>query len=492
MATTDYDQFTDWRWRLNNLYRITDENGKIVPFRMNWAQEALFNEMHYLNVVLKARQLGFSTFIQLFLLDRCIFYPATSAGVIAHTREDAEEIFRNKIKFAVDGLRHTGLVSFEQDSARSLTFGNKSHIRVGTSLRSGTIQYLHISEYGKICARYPEKAQEIKTGALNTVHAGNVAFIESTAEGQEGHFFELCQDAQAKARRDVKLTPLDWKFHFFPWWRHPQYTLDPDGVEISADLRDYFSDIERGGVDLTDGQKAWYAKKAEIQQDDMKREYPSTPDEAFDASVEGAYYAKQMAKAESDGRVTRVPYDPALPVETWWDIGVDDYTSIWLVQRGRADIRCIKFIQGEGEGLGYYIARLSEWSDGHEDVTFSAHYWPHDGNAREWGNEGRRRSDTARDKGLKVTVLPKHDVNDGIDASRNLISRCVFDAEECADGIHALKHYRKEWDDNRAVWKSTPRHDENSHGADAFRTGAMSKAPAKKRGAINYPPNGVV
>ena len=75
---------------------------------------------------------------------------------------------------------------------------NNSSIRVGTSLRSGTLQYLHISEYGKLCAQFPEKAREVRTGALNTVQAGQVVFIESTAEGQEGHFFDLCEARESQ------------------------------------------------------------------------------------------------------------------------------------------------------------------------------------------------------------------------------------------------------------------------------------------------------
>jgi hypothetical protein len=86
-----------------------------------------------------------------------------------------------------------------------------------TSLRSGTLQYLHISEYGKLCAQYADKAREVRTGALNTLQAGQVVFIESTAEGKEGYFFELCEAGQAKQRMGARLTPLDFKFHFYPW-----------------------------------------------------------------------------------------------------------------------------------------------------------------------------------------------------------------------------------------------------------------------------------
>jgi hypothetical protein len=204
------DQFSDRRWRLANLYYITDERGHRVLFQMNQAQEHLFNEMHYQNVILKARQLGFTTFIQLFILDAAVFNSNIRCGTIAHTLNDAQTIFRDKVRYPYDNLPEgiRAVVPTVKDSASELLLANNSAIRVGTSLRSGTLQYLHVSEYGKLCAKYPEKAREVRTGALNTVHSGQIVFIESTAEGQEGHYFELCQKAQmSRPRCDGNKTP---------------------------------------------------------------------------------------------------------------------------------------------------------------------------------------------------------------------------------------------------------------------------------------------
>ena len=124
------EQYKDWRWRLNNLYRVIDEDGQDVPFRMNWAQERLFDSMHFRNVILKARQLGFTTFIQLFMLDACLFNSNVQAGTIAHTLDDASEIFKNKIKFPFESLPdylRDARVTVE-DSAKKLTFSNNSSI----------------------------------------------------------------------------------------------------------------------------------------------------------------------------------------------------------------------------------------------------------------------------------------------------------------------------------------------------------------------------
>src|SRR5215208_1008699 len=393
------DRLSDWRWRIDDLYHITDKNGQKLRFQMNWAQEALFNEMSFQNVILKARQLGFTTFIQIFMLDACLFNSNIRAGTIAHKLDDAKTIFRDKVKYPYDELPDAIKAARPviKDSADELMFSNNSSIRVGTSLRSGTLQYLHVSEYGKLCAKYPDKAREVRTGALNTIQSGQVVFIESTAEGQEGHFFELSEAARAKERRGVPLTPLDLKFHFFPWWKSPDYELDPKGVEITDANDRYFTKLaSEHGIHLSDRQKAWYVKKAETQQEDMQREYPSTPGEAFEASVEGAYYGAEIAKAEQQARIGHFPAIAGHPVNTAWDIGVGDYTE--------------------------------------------------------------------------VIVVPKLGLADGINAVRTILPLCDFDAGPTAEGLKALKNYRKEWDEERSVWRERPRHDWASHGTDGFRT----------------------
>jgi hypothetical protein len=471
------DQFSDWHWRLNNLYYIQDKTGRKTLFRMNWAQESLFDAMHYLNLILKARQLGFTTFIQIFMLDACLFNSNVKAGTIAHTLGDAETIFKDKVKFPYDNLpdQLRGAISATQDSAKVLEFANKSSIRVGTSLRSGTLQYLHISEYGKLCAKYPEKANEVRTGALNTIQAGQVAFIESTAEGQEGHFFDLCEAAQSQARMDSKLTALDFKFHFFPWFKQSEYSLDPDGVVISQEHETYFRKLSDQGIELTPGQKAWYAKKADQQGEDMKREFPSTPKEAFEASIEGAYYGDAMAKAEAQGRVGAFKAHEGLPVHTVWDIGVGDLNTIWFFQITPARIRLVGYFQGSGEGMPYYVENMARLAT-ERSWTFGNHYLPHDAKVQEWGS-GRTRVEQLQDgvpvegKLFKIfpIVVPRNAVDDGINAVRAILPICEFDQADCSEGIKSLKSYRKEWDENLGTWKSTPYHNWASHGADAFR-----------------------
>lgn len=475
-------------WRLNNLYSVVDKKGHIVPFRCNGPQSHFLENMHTLNIILKARQLGFSTFIQLYMLDACIWGKNIGAGVIAHTREDAEIMFNSKIKFPYENIdeewRETQPAT--QDSARTLRFKDGSEIRVGTSLRGGTLQYLHISEYGKICAQYPKKAREVKTGALNTVQRGQRITIESTAEGQEGHFYELCQAAMAKERKGETLTDLDFKFFFFPWFEEPDYILidiDFDAVIITSDMKKYFNDLRLDhGIELSDAQKAWYVKKAEQQGEDMKREYPSTPEEAFEASVEGAYYGQYIAKAEEQGRITSLAHDPHFAVETWWDLGIggSDTMSIIWVQRVGNMFHVIDYYTNGGEGLAHYANILKEKQDEGKDYTYSHHIWPHDGNTRILDEKGRTRAEVFADLGYQVEIVPRGaTIQPGIEACRGILPRCKFDEERCSPLVKALKSYRKEWDEDKGVFSNKPRHDSSSHPSDAFRTGAMYDPPSE-------------
>lgn len=277
---------TDPWWRLNNLYWIQNKSGNVVKFKPNWAQTELYEQQHSLNLVLKARQLGCTTMIDLMMLDCCLFNPNTQGGIIAHHRDDASKIFRTKILFPYRSM-YAGIqsrVPADAESKQEIDFQHGSSIRVGTSLRSSTLQRLHVSEYGISCARFPEKANEIKTGALNTVQAGQIIHIESTSKGKIGHFYQLWEDAYDLFQKMAPLSELDWKIFFFPWWKQEEYSIDPRGVVVGAEDEKYFRDLaQKSGVNLSSNQKAWYIKKRSTLGPAMKQEYPSTPDEAWES-----------------------------------------------------------------------------------------------------------------------------------------------------------------------------------------------------------------
>lgn len=217
----------DQKWRMTNLYWIKDKEGNKVKFSPNWAQKELMACEHPCQIVLKARQLGITTYYSILLLDHVLWNDFTHAGIIAQTLDDSSAIFRDRLKFAFDQLHPAVRPIFKVvgDSAKELRFSHGSSIRVGTSLRGSTLNLLHVSEFGKICAKYPERATEVITGSLQTIAPGQKVFIESTAEGREGFFFEMCKKAFEDEKEEKKLGLLDFKPFFFPWWREPGYTI---------------------------------------------------------------------------------------------------------------------------------------------------------------------------------------------------------------------------------------------------------------------------
>lgn len=483
------DRWPDKLARLRDgFYTVQDESGAAVPFRLRPLQERFLVEQHGFDLLLKARQLGFTTVIQLDYLDDCLFNPNIAAGVIAHNREDAEAFFNNKIRFAYDSLpeEFKSAVPATQDSIRSMQFGNGSSIRVGTSLRSGTFQRLHVSEYGKLCAKFPEKAREVKSGALNTVHVGQKIRIESTAEGHSGHFFDLCKKAQDKMRSGAELTPLDFKFHFFGWYLDDKYQL-PSEVYPTREQEEYFAKLETQGVILTRQQRSWYLKKAEQQDDDMKREFPSTPEEAFEASVEGAYFARQMAKMRQEKRICRIPILD-MPVDVSFDLGVNDAMAMVFWQTVGMERRAFDYYENSGEGWGHYAKVLAE-----KGYNYRRNYGPHDIEHRMLDQSAKTRREHAEEAGIRnwevVSRIP--DEQTGIDASRAFLAQVYIDEERCARLIDCLDNYRKEWDDRLGVFKDRARHDEYSHGYKSLETYAVGcpTSPVTTARPVKRPPS---
>lgn len=190
---------------------------------------------------------------------------------------------------------------------------------------------------------------------------------------------------------------------------------------------------------------------------------------SWESPVIGSYFGSGMRRAKEDGRITKVPYDPQLRVNTYWDLGIDDSMSIWFVQLHASEVRVIDYYENSGEGMRHYINELNK-----RDYVYDKHYAPHDIEVREL-TTGVSRKDTAQKLGIRFeTVKRPTKKEDGIDAIRNMLSRCWFDEEKCKRGISALKGYSKKWNDKLMVYSNEPVHDWTSHATDAFQTLALS------------------
>ena len=186
---------------------------------------------------------------------------------------------------------------------------------------------------------------------------------------------------------------------------------------------------------------------------------------SFEAAMPGAYYAKEMAMATKEKRITGVPYDAAFPVNTYWDIGYSDSTAIWFAQDAGREIHLIDYAEEHGEGLAFYKKLLDD-----RGYTYGKHYAPHDIKKHEFG-PGKSIWKQAGEIGIKFQVKkPWPTIEDGIQACRSILSKCWFDAVKCDRGLDALKSYRKDYDETKRVYTVAPVHDWASHGADAFRT----------------------
>lgn len=488
------DRLADRNWRLNNLYYITDKSGKKIRFRMNWAQRWLYKNLWYYNVILKARQLGFTTFILIYFLDACLFNSNHSAGVIAHNLEDAKKLFKEKVKFAYDNLPQwlkderptTG------DSARTLEFTNGSSFYVGTSLRSGTMQKLLVSEYGKISAKYPDKAKEVKTGALNTIEAGQQIFVESTAEGKVGEFFDLIRLARNLVDSGKRLARLEPKFFFFPWFKNPEYSATQEETEntvLTEDQEKYFAALEDLGISLTSEQKAWYAIKEAQQGEDMRQEYPSTPDEAFEGSMEGAFYTEEMRHLRKAGAIRVVPYNPKYQVYTFWDLGKSAAMMVIVfAQYINGQWFIIDYHESNSQGWDFYAEVIKS-----KDYNYAKHFLPHDGQTRIVGRQVYTSKQLAEQVGISpvfVVTRTKNVWDDIRNHCKPFLKQVVICQSKAARLVEHLDNYRRRYDQTNSVWLNEPQADESAHGADGFRTMVMAienkqifdkKPPARTR-----------
>lgn len=219
-------------------------------------------------------------------------------------------------------------------------------------------------------------------------------------------------------------------------------------------------------------------------------EYQQEFECSFEAAIKGAIYARELEKAREQQRITSVPYDASLPVETDWDLGIGDAMAIWFSQRlkGSNQVRFIDYYEASGEGFPHYARVLQQ-----RGYVYRQHWAPHDIAVRELGS-GKSRLEVAANLGIKFEITPRiHgaqgiEVEEGIAASRLFLGRCWFDAEKCQRGLEALTHYRRDYNQSLNEFKATPVHDWASHGADAFRGAAVRNQELNEAATRKYAP----
>lgn len=474
----------DWsspRWRIEHLYWVLDDQGNEVKFVLREEQREYLDNLWSRNVICKARQLGMSTLVSVLQLDQCVWNANFRAATICDTLDNARKMFRDKILFPWERLPQPiqDAVGIKRQAADQIEFGNGSVLSVTTSARSGTLQSLHVSEWGKICAKYPEKAKEIKSGSIPAVvQDGGVIHIESTAEGQEGDFYEMVTAAKQRQDQKKPLTILDFRLHFFPWYLKPTNTLDPVGVVIPKNMLEYFATLKaKFQIELSPGQMAWYVKTAETLGNLMKRENPSVISEAFEASVEGAIFQNEMTILRKRGSIGAFKWNPKFPVNTFWDFGVSrssGSTAVWFHQRIDGMNRLIDFMNETDQGIGWWVNQLRS-----KPYTYQLHYMPHDVRTRMQGEQVVTREQLFNDKAIyNIRTVPRvSEIGKGIEMLRSFLLTCEFDEKGCSEGIKGIDSYRREWDEKAGRWSERPLHNYASDVCDSLRQAAQGYSP---------------
>jgi phage terminase large subunit len=258
-------------------------------------------------------------------------------------------------------------------------------------------------------------------------------------------------------------------------------TLNPD-LETDPVYQDFVINPPKGALVIKTSyhDNNWLSDESKQKIDTLREKDPDTFHHVYEgatrSTVEGAIYKSEIQAAETAGRIREVPFDPMMPVDTFWDLGFADRVSIWAAQRTPFEIRILRYFEGDHQAIDYYLREMQTWG-----YVFGTCFLPWDGGTRSLGT-GKSIEEIMRGKGFKVRVNRQLSVADGINAVRTLFPQLYFDAKLCADGLQYLRRYQ--WGPATAlgVPRSQPLHDDASHPADALRTLAVGiREPLMKK-----------
>ena len=464
-------------WRLRNLYEVKHaKTGRMVAFNPTPEQQEIIEAVHVRGerniLVLKARQLGMSTVINLILADQAIWSEGYQGSIVDQTQGDATLKLRHKVKAAFDSMPALLREMFDVVKANDSEFAVRmkgsaddqtSTIFGGMNARGGTNQGLHVSEWGPIQHKDPVRSEEIMTGALPSAKEG-VVFIETTwMGGKRGHLWNLTDRAMTTKPEDM--TAADFHLYFFPWWRDPAYNLAGNFEQVDADTLAYFQQMQaETGHKFTREQVLWYFKVALPKGLARFAEYPTTLAECFMAPIPGAIYARFIDKAKAEGRVINFPWERSELVWTSWDLGSPTNTRTVYFQMVGREIHIIDHDTNLDFEPAARVAHMLA-----KGYHYGGHFFPHDAAAQEYG--GKNFEQQMREAGLEgIRIVPRcREVWPGINKAAELLPRMIFHKDKCAKLLESLECYHTKEERTSGHQTSIPVHDWASHDADAFR-----------------------
>ena len=414
-----------------------------IPYKPRALQAEMHSSLKRWNVLVMHRRFGKTVFAVNHLIKHALTceLPRPRVAFIAPTFTQAKRIAWDYVKYYASVIPG---VSFNETELR-VDFPNGGRLMLLSAENPDALRgiYLDMAIFDEFGMQNPRVWGEVVRPALSD-REGAAIFLGTPAG--HNHFFDLLEQARSESENGSD----QW------YWKI-----------VKASESGLVKDVELE------------AARVQMTPEQYEQEYECS----FTAAIIGAYYGKLMSEADDEGRITRVPYDPAYPVHTAWDLGVNDSTAIWFAQvfRGGA-VNVIDYYGNGGVVLDHYADVLNR-----KDYTYGDHLAPHDIEVRELGS-GKSRLETAATLGLRFKVVTKMKVADGINAARMLLPKCYFDRDKCVTGIEMLRQYRQEWDERRKMFRDHPRHDFTSHAADAFRYLAVG---LENRQRITRPPQAV-
>lgn len=492
-------------WRLNNLYKITDKNGKLVTFRMNYAQHKVYSQLqiHKRLIILKSRQQGISTLWLVSFFDDILFNKNLEAGIMSLSEISMKEMLK-RVKVMWEELLPEvkymlNITKPKQDSQKAFQLSNGSQILVASTFRSKTLQRLHISEFGDIANENPKAADEIESGSMQTIHKGNIIIIESTAKGHNRFYerWQMAEEAEKRATTDesgkVTYNYAVKDFHpvFLSWLDDPDCIESVEQEETDESVL-YFKDKP----EATKEQKNWWIVQQRDSGELIYREYPANSEEAFFASLTGSFwweYYKQHVR--NQGREIVGLYDPTLPLSVALDLGINDPTVMCFYQEYGPEgsdklFRVVAEHKASDNAIPSHMNNLKDMLKTNKFNRYSQIILPHDVAQRN-KNDGVPMIDEFYNQGLRelcdyVKILKpgesgdteKSGLPEAILTVRHLFQSGKFrlDPKACPYILDCIMNYKAAWDATNRMFKDRPPTTSKwHHGADALRYAVVGR-----------------
>ena len=437
--------------------------------------EMLFVHGHKRIIILKARQIGFSTLLGVVCCDQLCFNPGQQISLIDQTLEDARQKLKNIVVLAYDSMAaelRAGLPIIRSNTGEVCVKYSRfeeakaSVLYAGTHSRGGSNSLVWVSEWGTIQATDIARSEEILTGALPSVGDG-ICVIESTWRGgRHGHLWGLVK--QALETPEERKGPFDWRLAFFPWYEDPGY-CDAISRPLSVETRRYFEG--KPGLSLSPGQMSWYQRKRDELGAFILREYPSTLEECFQSPVEGAIYAEVIDKLRAEGAIRPAVVDTSALVHTAWDLGSPLNTVVTYFQIIGAEIRVIDCDSDLDLTPVQRVAHMLA-----KGYLFGSHFLPHDALATQ--KSGKTFLNELNEVGLRnCKAVPRIlDIWVGINRLRQILPRFSFRIPACERLLEGLSNYHTVRASTTGLALDEPVHDWASHFSDSCRVVAEAEA----------------